>query len=195
MLFLKAGFEQQQRLCASIQADTRRGSPAHAAALWFGFGHHQMSWLCMQPAAAAHQLPNAARGGCQQRQQLSPPRATHYRVSGGPIMVTAHSKMFESSTRPAEKPSTGFLVKSAGQQLDEVWRWPQTMQGVVAAGWPWACVITSQLLLEQACGIVCHPAAGWPLLLQLPCWPCPHHPARCTQPCWGSLYTAGRDAG
>jgi hypothetical protein len=29
------------------------------------------------------------------------------------MMVTAHSKMFESSTRPAEKPSTGFLVSSA----------------------------------------------------------------------------------
>lgn len=126
MLFLRGGFEQQQRWCASIQADTHLGSPAHAAALWFGFGHHQMNWLCMQPAAAAQQLANAARSGCR---QLSQPRATHYRVSGGPIMVTAHSKMFESSTRPAEKPSTGFLVKSAGQQLDEVWRWPTTMQG------------------------------------------------------------------
>ena len=29
------------------------------------------------------------------------------------MIVTCHSKMFESSTRPAENPSTGFLVSSA----------------------------------------------------------------------------------
>lgn len=28
-------------------------------------------------------------------------------------MVTAHSKTFESSTRPAEKPSMGFRLSSA----------------------------------------------------------------------------------
>lgn len=39
-------------------------------------------------------------------------RNTHYSVSGGPMMVTLHSKMFESSTSPAENPSTGFLVRS-----------------------------------------------------------------------------------
>jgi hypothetical protein len=32
------------------------------------------------------------------------------------MMVTCQSKMFESSTRPAEKPSTGFLVSSAPGQ-------------------------------------------------------------------------------
>ena len=35
-----------------------------------------------------------------------------YKVSGGPMMVTCHCKMFESSTKPAEKPSIGFRVKS-----------------------------------------------------------------------------------
>lgn len=37
---------------------------------------------------------------------------TYYNVSGGPIIVTCHSKRFESSTRPAEKPSTGCFIKS-----------------------------------------------------------------------------------
>ena len=38
---------------------------------------------------------------------------THYSVSGGPMIVTLHSKMFESSTSPAENPSTGFFMRSA----------------------------------------------------------------------------------
>lgn len=33
-------------------------------------------------------------------------------VSGGPMIVTCHSKTFESSTRPAEKPSTGCFMRS-----------------------------------------------------------------------------------
>lgn len=41
-------------------------------------------------------------------------------------MVTAHSNMFESSTSPAEKPSTGFLVSSAST-AEEVRR--QYMRG------------------------------------------------------------------
>ena len=40
-------------------------------------------------------------------------KMTYQRVSGGPMIVTFHSNMFESSTRPAEKPSTGLLDKSA----------------------------------------------------------------------------------
>lgn len=54
------------------------------------------------------------------------------------MMVTAHSNMFESSTSPAEKPSTGFLVRSAatataaGKQLH---RGTHAMQ---LAGCPWA---------------------------------------------------------
>lgn len=39
-------------------------------------------------------------------------RKTHYNVSGGPIIVTLHSKRLLSSTRPAENPSTGFLQRS-----------------------------------------------------------------------------------
>lgn len=41
------------------------------------------------------------------------------------MTVTCHSKMLESSTRPAEKPSTGFFVSSGnkndavGQALEE----------------------------------------------------------------------------
>ena len=38
---------------------------------------------------------------------------THYRVSGGPMMVTCHSKTLLSSTSPAENPSTGFFARSA----------------------------------------------------------------------------------
>lgn len=38
---------------------------------------------------------------------------THYRVSGGPMMVTCHSKTLLSSTSPAENPSTGCLARSA----------------------------------------------------------------------------------
>lgn len=38
---------------------------------------------------------------------------THYRVSGGPIMVTLHSKRLVSSSKPAENPSTGCLHRSA----------------------------------------------------------------------------------
>ena len=38
---------------------------------------------------------------------------THYRVSGGPMMVTCHSKTLMSSTSPAENPSTGCLARSA----------------------------------------------------------------------------------
>ena len=37
---------------------------------------------------------------------------TYYRVSGGPMMVIAHSKTLESSTSPAENPSMGFLLSS-----------------------------------------------------------------------------------
>lgn len=37
---------------------------------------------------------------------------THYSVSGGPMTVICHSNRLESSTRPAEKPSTGFLASS-----------------------------------------------------------------------------------
>jgi len=43
----------------------------------------------------------------------------YYRVSGGPIMVTLHSKMLISSTKPAEKPSTGFLQRSARKGQSE----------------------------------------------------------------------------
>lgn len=38
---------------------------------------------------------------------------THYRVSGGPMMVACHSKTLLSSTSPAENPSTGCLARSA----------------------------------------------------------------------------------
>ena len=41
---------------------------------------------------------------------------THYGVSGGPMMRMPHSKGLESSTRPAEKPSIGFLLRS-GQHV------------------------------------------------------------------------------
>lgn len=43
----------------------------------------------------------------------------YYRVSGGPIMVTLHSKTLLSSTKPAEKPSTGFLERSATKREEE----------------------------------------------------------------------------
>jgi len=36
-----------------------------------------------------------------------------YSVSDGPMMSTSHLKMSPSSIRPAEKPSTGFLLNSA----------------------------------------------------------------------------------
>jgi hypothetical protein len=36
---------------------------------------------------------------------------THYRVSGGPMMVTCHSKTLLSSTSPAENPSTGCFER------------------------------------------------------------------------------------
>jgi hypothetical protein len=39
-------------------------------------------------------------------------KETHYKVSGGPIIETLHLKTLFSSTRPAEKPSTGFLHRS-----------------------------------------------------------------------------------
>lgn len=54
---------------------------------------------------------HGSSSNCHQHRNCD--QATHYRVSGGPMMVTAHSNMFESSTSPAEKPSTGFLVSSA----------------------------------------------------------------------------------
>ena len=38
---------------------------------------------------------------------------THKNVSGGPMTVICHSKTFESSTSPAENPSTGFFMSSA----------------------------------------------------------------------------------
>lgn len=36
----------------------------------------------------------------------------HYGLSGGPIMQISHSNGFDSSTSPAENPSTGFLFRS-----------------------------------------------------------------------------------
>jgi hypothetical protein len=39
-------------------------------------------------------------------------KETNYRVSGGPMIVTLHWKTLLSSTKPAEKPSTGFFIKS-----------------------------------------------------------------------------------
>lgn len=43
-------------------------------------------------------------------------RNTHYKVSGGPIIVTLHSNKLFSSTKPAENPSTGFLQRSASKK-------------------------------------------------------------------------------
>lgn len=40
----------------------------------------------------------------------------YYSVSGGPIIVTCHSKRLESSTRPAENPSTGCFMRSGTRQ-------------------------------------------------------------------------------
>jgi hypothetical protein len=37
---------------------------------------------------------------------------THYKVSGGPIILTLHSNTLVSSIKPAENPSTGFLHRS-----------------------------------------------------------------------------------
>jgi len=37
---------------------------------------------------------------------------THYKVSGGPMIVTFHSNTLFSSIKPAENPSTGFLHRS-----------------------------------------------------------------------------------
>jgi hypothetical protein len=37
----------------------------------------------------------------------------HYGLSGGPMMQMSHSNGFDSSTSPAEKPSTGNLFRSA----------------------------------------------------------------------------------
>ena len=39
--------------------------------------------------------------------------AAHYAVSGGPMIMTSHTKTLPSSLRPAENPSTGFLFSSA----------------------------------------------------------------------------------
>ena len=47
------------------------------------------------------------RGGSRRR------RGTYYMVSGGPMIMISHSKTFESSMRPAEKPSMGFRLSSA----------------------------------------------------------------------------------
>ena len=44
---------------------------------------------------------------------------SYYKVSGGPITVTAHSKIFVSSTRPALNPSTGLRVSSDAFIPDE----------------------------------------------------------------------------
>lgn len=43
--------------------------------------------------------------------------AAHYAVSGGPMIMTSHSKTLASSLRPAEKPSTGCLFNSARQEV------------------------------------------------------------------------------
>lgn len=40
--------------------------------------------------------------------------STYYQVSGGPVRMTCHSNGFESSTRPAEKPESVFLLSSVG---------------------------------------------------------------------------------
>ena len=62
--------------------------------------------------------------GCARAAQGA--RSTHKSVSGGPMMVTCHSKMLASSTNPAENPSTGFLLKSGRMSA---------RRAVSAAGW------------------------------------------------------------
>lgn len=79
----------------------------------------------------------AAGGGVSSLTQPCRVSRAHKYVSGGPMMVTAHSKLgavlsaksahvasggpqgthqFASSTRPAEKPSIGFLESSGGRR-------------------------------------------------------------------------------
>lgn len=45
---------------------------------------------------------------------------TYYNVSGGPMIVTFHSNTLQSSTRPAEKPSTGFLEISVQNEEPKI---------------------------------------------------------------------------
>lgn len=88
-------------------------------------------------------------------------KKTHYRVSGGPMTVICHSNRLESSTRPAEKPSTGFLVRSGCCFLVLVW-WSAVFREQPRLGTTTAAAIgravvplsrfpplTAQLLLQQ----------------------------------------------
>jgi hypothetical protein len=61
--------------------------------------------------AQTQQTSNSFRQGTEERVKWWDP--THYRVSGGPMMVTCHSNTLLSSTSPAENPSTGCLARSA----------------------------------------------------------------------------------
>lgn len=67
------------------------------------------------------------------------------------MTVNCHSKMFESSTKPAEKPSTGFLVSSAVQRQMKLQSPRRKFHRVHA----WR-VHTSQLLLQEVCSIIPH---------------------------------------
>jgi hypothetical protein len=146
-----------------------------------------------QPRAAGQLAATAGRPAQQQRRAAAcaaSASTTHYSVSGGPMMVTAHSKMLESSTSPAEKPSTGCLVSSAATQGDAAAQ-PRSQHVAAAACRPGqaSCMhgrqspmlLTSQLLLQQACGIVCHG-----------CSPCPTRTAPPLDAAW--LFTAPKRA-
>lgn len=79
---------------------------------------------------------------------------TYYRVSGGPMIVTCHSNRFESSTSPAEKPSTGFFARSAG--VKSMSGAPCTKATKVVPREPGRLLHTSKLLLQQQDRMVCH---------------------------------------
>ena len=84
---------------------------------------------------------------------------THYRVSGGPMMVTCHSKTLLSSTSPAENPSTGCLARSAPHtpqkrkpQIDQLINpqrkqkhRPETDAGVLKRAAPLSCFCRRRL--------------------------------------------------
>jgi hypothetical protein len=86
---------------------------------------------------------------------------THYRVSGGPMMVTCHSNTLLSSTSPAEKPSTGFFERSAStiQQTVPQSIKPQVTKKEKLAGRGGrklrrvAGIRTFELLLEKEAGL------------------------------------------
>ena len=90
-----------QQLLAALAAHLIAGSASSSALQAAARIQSCSCWLqrVRRCAPAAQQHAQRASG-------------THYSVSGGPMMVTCHSNRLLSSTRPAEKPSTGFFIRS-----------------------------------------------------------------------------------